>query len=327
MGLMEALGIPFNATDGTLPVPLWLAGATAALIVVLCFLMLFRNVLSGPAPLFPTTGILSTVAVLAFFGLGLWGALSWASHQRDLERRWLEARLSALQGQAQAPGSPLGCLTGFVDGALETACEAMVFASGESAVKAVAYTAAGLGVLEDATRFSRKQDPAFDSKISFLRRAFEKDRFGIVAHVLAARLNCTADRCPAVEVFRDPDRIRANLRDGTFERHLTRAAAKWQTGSAQAASMGPDADSRPLVATPLPPGYKLPSADSIPPVNIMTTEPQTPEPAPEPSPAAQPATAPTPPPRPSRPARRAGEPQANATPESRREPQPLRLQP
>jgi hypothetical protein len=102
-----------------------------------------------------------------------------------------------------------------------------------------------------------------------LRNALEKDRFGVVAHVLAVRKDCTAEKCDALNLFRDAARIRANLRENTFDAHLGRAAPTWSARPIAEGGIEP----APARGSALPPGYNLPSAESIPPVSIMTSEP------------------------------------------------------
>ena len=55
----------------------------------------------------------------------------------------------------------------------------------------------------------------------------ELDRFGFVAQVLATRYGCTAERCDALAMFRDPSRIQANLAAHTFDGLVERHAAAW----------------------------------------------------------------------------------------------------
>jgi hypothetical protein len=108
-----------------------------------------------------------------------------------------------------------------------------------------------------------------------LRRALELDPFGVVAHVLAVHYGCSSERCEPLGLFRDASRVRNNLRQATFDSILARHAATWAAqgtrpqgsaseNTASAARAGP---------SPVPPGFNLPSADSIPPVSIMNPEP------------------------------------------------------
>jgi hypothetical protein len=287
---LESLGIPYNAADGTLTLPLWAAGVAAALVVVLFILALIR------------TGLAGTLVFLALLGFGGWAIWSWVEHERGIERRTLEARLSALEAQATMPGSALACLDGVGGETLETACERAVFANPETTASALSYAAARLSLLSDNAALAGGGDPVISSALARVRSALEQDRFGLVAHLLVSRQNCTVERCHAFSLFRDPDRIRAHMREKAFEAHLARAAPGWSarpvvgsgTPSDTLAAAPPPAPA--LRGTPLPPGYSLPSAASIPPVSIMAPEPAAG--APQADPPAQAASPPTPPRRP-----------------------------
>jgi hypothetical protein len=109
-----------------------------------------------------------------------------------------------------------------------------------------------------------------------LRRAVETDRFGIVAHVLAARDRCTPNQCDAFFLLQDASRIRANLAGQTFESQVKRHMANWPAtdGPLVAANPASTAPSHaPVAATRTPNNLYFPSSASIPPVNIMTAEP------------------------------------------------------
>jgi hypothetical protein len=236
-------------------------------------------------------------------GFGGWAMWSWMEHGRIAERRTLETRLSALETLALAPGSPLACLGAAGNEAVEGACEHSLFASPESAAAGISYTTARLALLNDALGYAGRQDPAFELVVEPLRAGLERDRFGFVAHVLVQRKNCTAERCDALRSFHDAERIRANLKENTFEGHVARAASGWGSRSTAQTPAAPDTQAR----APQPPGYSLPSAASIPPVSIMANEPGTPASAPPAAPAA------TPPNPPRRPAARPAQPRRQST--------------
>jgi hypothetical protein len=284
---LESLGIPYNAAEGTITLPWWAAAAVGALVLILFILALMR------------TGLAGTLVFLALAGFGGWAILSWMDFERTTERRTLEARLSSLQAQASAPGSAFACLDGMGGETIEAACERDVFSSPEATAAAVSYTSARLALMSDGSNFAARRDPTFDSVLDGLRAGLEQDRFGFVAHVLALRHKCSADRCEAFRLFRDANRIRTNLRQGTFDGHLVRAMPAW---NARPVARSGGTDGAPMRGAALPPGYSLPSADSIPPVSIMNTEPAAPS-------AASEAQGAAPPPPPRRPASQARPPQ------------------
>jgi hypothetical protein len=118
----------------------------------------------------------------------------------------------------------------------------------------------------------------------------QADRYGFLAQVLVTREGCTVTRCDGLERLSDPTRVRANLAERTFENLVARNAVAWANRT-----------HAPLAATTIVPGANVsfPSAASIPPVSIMSTEPGGAAPAaaaptPPHRPAAQPKAAPRP---------------------------------
>ncbi|BAT60811.1 hypothetical protein GJW-30_1_03361 [Variibacter gotjawalensis] len=269
---LEALGIQYNEATGIVGLPVWAAAVAAALLVVFFVLALVR------------TGLAGTLMFLALVGFAGWAAFSWTEHNRVEERRGLQARLLATETVAQAPNSPLSCLAGTSGDALETACERSLFASAESAAAATSYAARQVSLLGDALRFaSASNDTAFAKIFDPLRVTLEQDRYGAVANALTTRYGCSPDVCVAFANFKDTVRLRANMRDNAFAGHVQRASASWGEKEKVASTPAPAPNTmatRPgAPGTPLPDGYNLPSASSIPPVSIMAAEPTTPPPA------------------------------------------------
>jgi hypothetical protein len=156
----------------------------------------------------------------------------------------------------------------------------------------VSYVTAKLALLSDGNEHARRVDAAYAAQLAPLRSALELDRFGIVAHVLAGRDGCNVEKCDALIRFRDQSHVLANLRDHTFEEQVTKFTAVWNAprpapeGPAVAA-VAPAPTLPPGPTAPLPqnlgpapgtvaPRYDFPSAQSIPPVNIMAAEPPAP---------------------------------------------------
>lgn len=283
MGL-DTLGIQYNAAEGMIGLPLWAAAIAAGLLLVFFVLALVR------------TGLAGTLMFLALVGFGGWAAWSWTDYARAGEKRALEARLQAIETQAQASGA-LACLDAAAGDPMTAACERAVFASADSAAAASAYVNSQVRFLADARRYT-EQDADFVKVSDPVRLSLEQDRFGVVAHTLVQRRGCTVDKCDAFATLKDTARIRANMRDNTFASHIGKAAAHWQERQDRVASAtpSPPANATPGAAAPgqpLPPGYNLPSAASIPPVSIMQPEPTT-----APPPAATPPRVTSPPRRP-----------------------------
>jgi hypothetical protein len=290
-----------NAATGALTIPVWAVGAVAAVFLVLMMLAVAQ---AGTATVM--NALFRTAIVVAVFSAG-WIYFQQMERQEQVaERRALEERSAALLARAVAPGSALSCLNELAGEAVEAACEKAVFASPESVSAAVSYVTAALTLLADGSEHARRGDPALSGEFAPLRAALELDRFGIVAHVLARR-GCTPEKCDALDGFNDISHVVANLRNHVFNDQVTKFTAVWNAqhpAVADAASAVAPGLVPPRPSAVVSPKYDFPSADSIPPVNIMAPEPgarsgaaANAQPAP-PDSGAKPAPAPVPPRRP-----------------------------
>ncbi len=285
----------FEFAMGTLALPAWEVGAALALFIVIAVLALTRSgARIAGAILRVATVIAGCTAVLLLLQQGM-------VRERSAERRALDQRAAELAARAVAPGSPLACLDAVAGDAVETACEKAVFASPASVAAAVSYVTARLALLSDAVDFARRTG-GYETALATLRVPIETDRYGIVAHVLSVRDSCTPLLCDSYVLFRDPDRVQANLRERLFDRYVERYTAEWTRAraggtpvaeappnapNAYTTASAPPAGPAPAAAVPLSPKYDFPSAASIPPVSIMTPEPNgPPETKPAPAPAA-----------------------------------------
>jgi len=268
---------------GTLALPLWAAGALAALFVVFCALAFSRAGRDG------AIGSVARIALVLVGAVLTWFFLDGTTKQDNAgERRALEARAGALATRATMPGSPLACLDAMAGDAVESSCERTLFATPEAMAAAVSYAAAQIGLFTDVSAFVNRGNSGMAPLLASLRRAIETDRYGLVAHVLATRDGCTADRCPALALMSDASRVINNLSQSTYDLHVARYSAVWPVPAT-----GPAPNAPPVAAIPgmpgaqpalagtstlVPPGTPrpdlfFPSSDSIPPVNIMTAEP------------------------------------------------------
>jgi hypothetical protein len=255
-----------NAATGALTIPIWAVGAVAAVFLVLIMLAIAQ---AGTATV--VNALFRASIVIAVASAGWVYVQQMGRQEQAAARQALNDRSAALLARAVAPGSALSCLNELAGEAVEIACEKAVFASPEAVSAAVSYVTAELALLADGSGHARRvADPAYASEFSPLRSALEQDRFGIVAHVLARR-GCTADKCDALDLFNEPSQLLANLRDHVFDDHVTKFAASWNGSSRPAADAAAAAPLRP--AAMVSPQYDFPSADSIPPVNIMAPEP------------------------------------------------------
>jgi hypothetical protein len=103
-----------------------------------------------------------------------------------------------------------------------------------------------------------------------LRRAVERDRYGLMAYVLTVRDRCTPTACRAFRSLTEPRQIAANMEDRVYESLVMRYAASWNTPQA---APGMIAALPPSLPTGKPTNAEFPTSASTPPVNIMTPEP------------------------------------------------------
>jgi hypothetical protein len=133
-------------------------------------------------------------------------------------------------------------------------------------------------------------------ELQMVRRAVERDRYGLMAYVLAARDHCTPSDCAAFRALTDRNQIAANMNERTYEGLIVRYAPSWNAPAAAA----PVVTLAPSAPTGKPTNAEFPTAASTPPISIMTPEPAaaaTP-PAPRSPPSSPVAIAPLPSPRP-----------------------------
>jgi hypothetical protein len=293
MFTLEGLNIPgLDLAAGTFTLPVWAAATAAGLLLIFLLLALFRASFSE---------LMGTVVRLGIAAIAIGFAWTFVEHaserDRDEARRALDARTVALTGLATAPGSALACLDALASEGVDGSCEKVIFASPESVAAAASYVEARLSLLADAVDFAKRRDASYIPTLISLRQPLESDRFGLVAQVLATRDACTAEKCDALSLLRNPNRVRANLRERTFDGLVARYASAWPTRARSTATstVGPQGQgssagtASPSSST----GLSFPSAASIPPISIMNNEPPAASQAP---PAAAPSSQTTSPP-------------------------------
>jgi hypothetical protein len=256
---------------------LWIAAGSAALLLLLCVLAYFqaKRLAANPAL---RAGV---VVAGAFFG----ALMTWASMDRAIvggaaaDRRALELRAQELSAQVLQPGSALACLDSLAGESVAAACEKALFASPAAVASASAFIAAQLTLLTNMTAFAGRDGAGLEASVTPLRRALETDRFGFVAYVLATRDGCSAQKCKALSLFRDANRVRTNLTNATVERYLEHYAPAWNAASEVPLAEATQAP--PAAMTAGQPTHKVvnidfPTAASIPAVSIMNPEPNGP---------------------------------------------------
>ena len=282
-------GLDLNT--GTFTAPLWAVGVALALLVALLVIAVIR------AGLTEFGGMIFRVAVIVIAVVFGWTYVSRTGERDRLdERRALDQRAADLVGRAILPGSAIGCLEATNTETVEGSCERAVFASPETVAAATAYVAARISLLADAHEYTARRDQSYESQIAGLRRTIAADRYGLASQVLATRDGCTADACDAFGLVYDDKKLRANMKDRTFDVTVARYAVNWPSRTRPLASSpaAPSAAAMPSGPQPsgAPSGLSFPSAASIPPVSIMNPEPTVPAPSAAPQ-AADTAPAPT----------------------------------
>jgi hypothetical protein len=173
------------------------------------------------------------------------------------------------------PGlAALSCIDDLAGDVVQQACEKAVFGSAESTAAAVNYMAAmitRLSALGDATTAQRTMTPETQA----LRRAIERDRYGLVAQVLLARDRCTPMECAAYRSLTDNHQIITNMDEHLYDGLVARYAPSWNAPPVTTASTGPLGMMPPSLPTGRPTNAEFPSAANTPPVSIMTPEPGT----------------------------------------------------
>ena len=286
MGHISEPWIPgFDPATGTLALPLWSAAVIAATFVAFCVLVLVRAGREGIVEAFSRGGFLLVGAAVAWVLLDVTSAGTFAA-----QRRALDARLLEMTTRAVMPGSALACLDAAAGELVEASCEKALFATPEAVAASVAYVTAQLSLLADGSEYERRSGADYESALAGLRRAVESDRFGIVAHVLADRDGCTADRCVAFGLLADTSQVSDNLLGHKYESYVSHHAAEWPQSvlspvAANAPSASPSSPSPAPPPAPLPTqnsasaavgkpnGLYFPSSSSIPAVSIMNAEP------------------------------------------------------
>jgi hypothetical protein len=238
--------------------PMWLTLAAAgffAIIVLITLLRADKSVANGALTVITLLAIgIAVAATIRGFGPGSQGGSA-------------ETRSPQPIG-AVLPA--LSCIDDLAGETVLTACEKSLFGSAESAAAALSYAAFQI------TRLTAFGDVAAANKnltpeLQTLRRAVERDRYGLMAYVLAARDHCTPSECAAFRALTDHRQIVANMDERVYDGLIARYAPSWNAPAAP--GPGPVAALPPSMPTGKPTNADFPTAASTPPVSIMTPEP------------------------------------------------------
>lgn len=277
--------------------PVWAVLGGGALILILLLGRLFRPSYEGGGGMWRLV-VIGLLAIVAWRGLQLLEESKVQSARNALADRVARAITAPLEGNPL-----LACANGIANTELRTACERTVFAKPENAAAAVALVKDRLDLLALAS------DPASglgaeDQRTARLRRALEVDDFGLVAYVLTESEQCRPDACAAFPLFKDVEKIKANMAARTFETLVEKQALIWspgRTGPFGFRQVHPESAPPPVNGTstvtsgtvepPVPAGEAPPPPQLLPPpVSLAPSkpEPHRAEPTPPPKPVARP---------------------------------------
>lgn len=244
--------------------PMWaalIAAGFSALIVLIVLLRADKTMANGALAVIAllAIGVASTTTVRGF------GPSSRAPDPT------MDVRPTS-QHVALAPA--LACLDGLAGENVEVACEKAVFGSADTTAAAVSY-AAGQVSRVIAGSGARSLTP----EQQILKRAVERDRYGLIAQVITVRDRCGASECPLFRALSDTNQITANINDRLYDTLVTRYSPSWTSAAAPSPGANmlsgvPSAGPAPTtMATGRPTTVDFANSASIPPVNIMTPDP------------------------------------------------------
>ncbi|MET4388953.1 hypothetical protein ABIB73_004718 [Bradyrhizobium sp. F1.4.3] len=244
--------------------PMWMTLAAAGFFGLILLITLLRAEKSV------ANGALTVITLLA---IGIAVAATMRVYGPEGQAAPSEARAQALA----TPNLPaLSCLDGLAGDAVLAGCERALFGSPDAAAAAVSYTAARidrLTALGDAA--TAEKSLTLDMKV--LRKALERDRYGLVAQVLVVRDGCTRFDCAAFRSLTDQQQVAANMDAHLYDTLVARYAPVWNAPTAAPAmpTSGALAGLPTTMPTGKPTNAEFPSASSTPPVSIMNPEPPT----------------------------------------------------
>ncbi|MBR1141403.1 MULTISPECIES: hypothetical protein [Bradyrhizobium] len=270
--------------------PMWLTVAAAgffALIVLATLLRAEKSVANG------------ALTVITLLAVGI--AVASMMRSQDQGARGGSDPASTASVSFAPPG--LACVDDLAGDLVLSNCEKNLFGSPEMTAAAVSYAAAMLSRLAQAGDLA-SANKVMTAELLALRRAVERDRYGLMAYVLLTRDRCTPTDCVMFRAVGDRQQLVNNMEGRTYEGLVTRYASQWNAPAAQtaqSAAAGTFAGLAPSAPTGKPTNAEFPSSANTPAVSIMNPEPtastRSVAPAPAaPKPPTQLAPAPAPPP-------------------------------
>jgi hypothetical protein len=239
--------------------PMWLTLAAAAFFGILVLVTLLRAEKSV------ANGALTVITLLA---VGVAVAATIRTFGPD-GRGPSTATTSSAPLVAMLPA--LSCIDDLAGEAILAACEKPLFGSPDTAAAALSYAAFQISRLTASGDVAAAEN-IMTPELRALRRAIERDRYGLMAYVLTMRDHCSPSDCAAFRSLTDNRQIVANMNERAYEGVIARYVPIW---NAPPASPGVVAALPPSMPTGKPTNAEFPSAASTPPISIMAPEPST----------------------------------------------------
>ena len=264
--------------------PMWLTMGAAGFFGIVVLIMVLRAEKSV------ANGMLAVITLLAIGVAGAAALRAFGPGDRSA------ARETVTPSPVIAALPALSCIDDMAGETVLTACEKSLFGSAEATAAALSYAAAQITRLTSFGDLGSANNN-LTPELQALRRAVERDRYGLMAFVLLARDHCTPSDCAAFRSLTDRQQLVSNMNERVYDGLVMRYSASWNA-PAPIAAAAPVVGLAPSLPTGKPTTADFPSAASTPPVNIMTPEPGTTPAASAPRGSASMANAPLPSPRP-----------------------------
>uniref|UniRef100_UPI001319D9D1 hypothetical protein n=2 Tax=Bradyrhizobium TaxID=374 RepID=UPI001319D9D1 len=194
--------------------PMWMTLAAAGffgLILLIALLRADRSVANG------------ALTVITLLSIAIAGAATVRVYGPEGQAAPAEARA---QAPVIASLPALSCLDDLAGDAVGAGCEKALFGAPDTAAAAVSYTAARIDRLTaHGDVATAEKSLTLDMKV--LRKSLERDRYGLVAHVLIARDGCTQFDCAAFRSLTDQQQIAANMGSHLYDTLVARYAPTW----------------------------------------------------------------------------------------------------
>ncbi|BAM89173.1 conserved hypothetical protein [Bradyrhizobium oligotrophicum S58] len=243
---------------------MWLTVAAAgffALIVLITLLRAEKSVANG------------ALTVITLLAVGI--AVASMMRSQDPSQRGGNGDPAATASVSFSPPA-LACIDDLAGDLVLSNCERGLFGSAEMTAAAVSYAAGMLSRLSQAGDIA-SANKVMTAELLALRRAVERDRYGLMAYVLLTRDRCTPTDCVMFRAVGDRQQLVNNMEGRTYEGLVTRYASQWnappsaqsQPAAGTFAGMAPSASAPPGKPTTA----EFPSSANTPPVSIMNPEP------------------------------------------------------